>query len=326
MTTSTHTNRIRRNVLTIAGFILVLLPIPTHAQRFSEWSAPENLGTPINTSALDGCPYISKDGLSLFFATNRSAGSGPTDIFVSRRASTNDPWGTPVDLGPNINLPASDEFCPTLSIDAHHLYFVSSRTGGCGGSDIYVSRRQDKNDDTSWEAPVNLGCHPNGPNSAANDITPSLFEDDEEITHLYFSSNRPGGVGGSDIYDSILQPDGTFGPGTNVSELNSTANDLRPNVRRRDGREIFFESTRPGTLGFSDLYTATRESNLDPWSTPKHLDEGLTPPVVNSAFIESRASLSWDGTELYFGSNRPGGFGDQDIYVIRRTRIRGSND
>jgi hypothetical protein len=321
MIKTTHTNQIGRNVLILAGFMVILLAIPAQAQNFSEWSAPENLGAPINTTALDGCPFISRDRLSLFFATNRTVGSGPTDIFVSRRATKDDPWGTPVDLGPNINLPASDEFCPTLSIDAHRLYFVSGRSGGCGGSDIYVSRRQDKNDDTGWEPAVNLGCHPNGPNSTVNDITPSLFEDDDEITHLYFSSNRPGGAGGSDIYDSLLQPDGTFGQGTNVNELNTSANDLRPNVRGRDGREIFFESNRPGTLGLTDLYTATRESNLDPWSTPSSLG-----PVVNSAFIESRASLNWDGTELYFGSDRPGGFGGQDVYVTRRTRIRGNND
>ncbi|HZI86900.1 MAG TPA: hypothetical protein VFD48_08695 [Pyrinomonadaceae bacterium] len=319
MIKTTHTSQTGRNVPTLAGFILVLLAIPAQAQQFSAWSAPEHLPAPINTASTDGCPFISKDGLSLFFATNRTVPSGPTDIFVSRRASKDDPWGPPVDLGPNINLPASEEFCPTLSNDAHRLYFVSGRPGGCGGADIYVSQRQDKNDDTGWETPVNLDCHPNGPNSAANDITPSLFEDDEEITHLYFSSNRLGGVGGSDIYDSVLQPDGTFAAATNVVELNTAANDLRPNVRRRDGREIFFESNRPGTLGFTDLYTATRESNLDPWSTPSSLG-----PVVNSAFIESRASLSWDGTELYFGSDRPGGFGGQDVYVTRRTRIRGN--
>jgi len=325
MIKSNNTNRILRNALTLAGLLLTLLAIPAGAQQFSEWSAPQNLGAPINTTALDGCPFISKDGLSLFFATNRTVGSGPTDIFVSHRTSKDDPWGTPVDLGSNINLPASEEFCPTLSIDAHRLYFVSSRAGGCGGNDLYVSHRQDKDDDTGWEPPVNLGCHPNGPNSSASDITPSLFEDDDEITHLYFSSNRAGGLGGQDIYDSLLQPNGTFAAATNVVELNTAFADQRPNVRRRDGREIFFESNRPGTFGMTDLYSATRESNLDPWDPPKNLDDGLAPPVVNSAAVEGRASLSWDGTELYFMSNRGGGFGDQDVYVSRRMRIRGNN-
>ena len=322
--TSSHSDRIRRSILTFGGCILILFAVSTHAQRFSEWSAPENLGALINTPALDGCPFISKDGRSLFFATNRTVGSGPTDIFVSRRESVDDPWGQPVDLGPAINRPDSEEFCPTLSNDGHSLYFVSNRPGGCGAGDLYVSRRQDKLDDTGWETPVNLGCHPNGPNSAQNDITPSLFEDDDGITHLYFSSNRPGGRGGQDIYDSVLQPDGTFAPAANVFELNTSFNDQRPNVRRRDGREIFFDSNRPGTFGNFDLYVSTRESNLDSWSAPANLDEGLSVPVVNSAFADGRASLSWEGTELYFMSNRAGGFGEQDVYVTKRTKIRGA--
>lgn len=326
MTTSNNDYRIRRSIMTFGCLVLILLAVPAHAQRFSDWSVPENLGAPVNTAKLDGCPFISKDGLSLFFATNiNNNSSAATDILVSHRTSVDSPWGAPVDLGPNINLPASDEFCPTLSIDAHNLYFVSSRPGGCGGNDIYVSHRQDKNDDTGWEPPVNLGCHPNGPNSAASDITPSLFEDDEDVIHLYFSSNRSGGLGGQDIYDSLLRADGTFGAATNVAELNTALNDQRPNVRRRDGREIFFESNRSGTFGNTDLYTATRESNLDSWSTPKNLDDGFAVPVVNSAAVEGRASLSWDGTELYFMSNRAGGFGDQDVYVTRRTRIIGKN-
>jgi Tol biopolymer transport system component len=323
--TSNHKNRLSRSVLVFANSFIFLLALTSHAQDFSGWSAPENLGEAINTSALDGCPYISKDGLSLFFATNRSNTLLPTDIFVSRRESVNDPWGPPVDLGPTINLPSSEEFCPTLSIDGHFLYFVSSRTGGCGGNDLYVSHRQDKHDDIGWEPPVNLGCHPNGPNSAQSDITPSLFDDDNEITHLYFSSNRPGGLGGQDIYDSLRLADGSFSFASNVLELNTSFNDQRPNVRRRDGREIFFESNRPGTFGNLDLYVSTRPSNLDSWATPANLDAGLAVPIVNSTSVDGRASLSWDGTKLYFMSNRPGGFGDQDVYVTRRMKITGSN-
>lgn len=119
-----------------------------------------------------------------------------------------------------------------------------------------------------------------------------------------------------DIYVSTLQPNGQFGAPVLVAGLNTEFNDLRPNIRVRDGLEIFFESNRPGTLGLTDLYVSTRASTSSPWSTPINL--GAT---VNSASGESRASLSFDGRELYFQSNRPGGQGGEDIYVSRRRPI-----
>ena len=300
--------------------VLVLIsafcsPFVAHAQRYSPWSAPENLGPGINTTFLDGCPFISKDDRSLFFATNRDYGIGqPTDLWVSLRESRDAAWGEPFSLGADINTAGAEEFCPTLTISGRYLYFVSNRPGGCGGNDIYVARRLDKDSFIHWGEPQNLGCQVN---SAASDITPSLFEDDDGTVYLYFSSNRPGGVGMQDIYVSILGPDGVFGPAALVPGLNTASNDLRPNIRVRDGLEIFFESNRSGTLGSTDLYVSTRESTASPWTTPENLGA-----PVNSAFVEGRASLSFDGTELYFMSNRPGVFGDQqDIYVTRRTRL-----
>jgi hypothetical protein len=86
-----------------------------------------------------------------------------------------------------------------------------------------------------------------------------------------------------------------------------------PNLRR-DGLEIFFFSTRPGGLGMQDLYSASRSSVKEPWSTAVNLG-----PLVNSAAPDTRPSLSWDGTTLYFGSGRPGGEGDSDHYVTTRS-------
>ncbi len=283
------------------------------AQRFSDWSAPTNLGLAINTASTDGCPFISKDGLSLYFASNRPGGAGGLDIYVSPRASASEPWGHPQILGPTINT-ASGELCPTLTVDGHFLFFVSDRPGGCGGQDLYVSRRHNKRDDLGWEPPLNLGCEVN---SAANDFTPSYIDDDDTgVITLYFSSSRPGGPGGTDIYASTLREDGTFGPAVLLEELSTAFNDQRPNVRH-DGKEIFFDSDRPGSLGF-DLWVATRESGGEPWSMPVNLG-----PLVNSAAVEGRPAVSFRGTELYFMSSRPGGFGGIDLYVTTRSRRRG---
>jgi len=294
----------------------ISLSLSANAQEYSDWSAPQRLGPEINTAGLlEGCPFISKDNNTLFFASNRSGGSGGADIWASVRESEESAWTTPFNLGPVLNSSAAD-VCPTYTISGRNLYFVSARTGGCGGDDIYVARLNSKKDLTSWSTPQNLGCQFN---SALNDITPSLFEDEDGTVYMYFSSNRTGGAGGMDIYASVQEPDGSFGGPVNVTELNTASNDMRPNIRYRDGLEIFFESNRTGALGPNDLYSSTRSATSDNWSVPENL--GAT---VNTAFNEGRPSLSFDATALYFMSNRDDP--TSDIYVTRRSRLKGKSD
>jgi len=159
--------------------------------QFSDWSAPVNLGSPVNTAFIDQGASISRDGLSLYLHCGNCPGNvGGADIYVSQRARHDEPWGPPQRLGPNINT-AANEQAPRLSRDGHRLFFHSDRTGGVGGQDIYVSLRRDKRDDFGWEPAVNLGS---GVNTTANEAQASLFEDEEtETTTLYFSSNRSGG-------------------------------------------------------------------------------------------------------------------------------------
>lgn len=175
--------------------------------------------------------------------------------------------------------------------------FVSARSGGCGGDDLYVTRRHETR---GWAAPVNLGC---AVNSSANEASPSLLD-----TELYFSSTR---AGGGDIYVSTF--DGTsFGAPVLAAGLNSAQNDFRPNLRR-DGLEVFFDSNRPGGIGGLDIWTSTRASTAEAWSMPVNLGHN-----VNSDANDLRASLSWDSTTLYFGSVRAGGEGSQDLYTTTR--------
>lgn len=80
---------------------------------------------------------ISHDGLLLFFGSDRPGGSGGHDLWVTRRATTNDPWGTPVNLGPTINSSAVYDQTPNISADCSTLFFSSNRPGGVGGSDLW---------------------------------------------------------------------------------------------------------------------------------------------------------------------------------------------
>jgi hypothetical protein len=302
-------------------FALILLP-SAGAQQFGPWSAPVNLGPTINTA-----PYfeqgaaISKDGLSLYFHSNRPGGYdgewyGGTDIYVSQRPSTDLPWGTPRNLGPKINT-AANEASPMLSHDGHRLYFHSGRPGGFGGADLYVSRRYNKRDDLGWQAAENLGS---GVNTAAQEQQPCIFEDDVTgIVTLYFTSNRPGGLGGNDIYASELQPDETFRPAILVAELSSPANDGGPTIRR-DGLEIIFPSNRLGSLGSfgdDDLWLSTRANTSDPWSPPENMG-----PVVNTVYTDGLPELSFDGTTLYFNSADPTRT-SFDLFVTTRTKLQG---
>ena len=300
-----------RSTILVLALSAVPLASPFSAQDpqdFSDWSPPVNIGPPVNTGLAEIAPVLSKDGLSLYFVRTASAGGfGGQDIWVSQRASIDDAWGFPLNLGSTINT-AFNEFGVSLTLDGHTLYFASNRPG-VGGQDLYVSRRHNKRDDFGWQPPVNLESI----NTVANEILAAHFEDDlTGVTTLYFASNRPGGLGGDDIYVSTLLPDETFGPPVLVEALSSPSADIQPSIRR-DGLEIFLASPRVGTHGGLDLWVSRRASTSDPWSIPVNLGP------LNSASNDARASLSFDGTELYFKSNRDG---NQDFYRSTRTKLR----
>ena len=183
-----------------------------------------------------------------------------------------------------------------------------------GGDDLFVTRRRNQRDDFGWDLPDNLG---GGVNSASNELTPVYLEDDEGTITLYFASNRPGGLGGPDVYASVMNNDGTFGPASLVSVLSSISSDLFP-TPRRDGLELFLSSNRVGTLGNQDLWVSTRPSTLDPWSAPVNLG-----PFVNTTANDLGGGLSFSRTTFSFHSNRAGGAGGADLYEMTREKITG---
>ncbi len=134
---------------------------------------------------------------------------------------------------------------------------------------------------------------------------------------LYFSSPR---TGNGDLYVSPLQPDGTFGPGELIAELSSPYPEFRPNVRR-DGLEIFFDSSHPPSQG-DDIWAATRPNPAAAWSAPIRLGD-----QVNSPGNEHRPFLSWEGTTLYFSSTKPYGASmdtSANLYLTARERLQGA--
>jgi len=292
-----------------------------NGMHFSPWAPAQKIdeiggnSVELNTSALDGCPIQSPDGLSLFIASNRSGGQGGLDIWVATRESTDAAWGAPQNLAA-INT-AADEFCPT-PVRGNGLYFVSRQfLAGvtCGLGDIYFTRF---NRNHGWSEPQHFACAPNGPNTALDEQGPSRAEINGS-EYLYFSSSRaaaqPGGLVNGDIYVSERLGDG-FGPGVAVTGLNDALNDIQPNVRK-DGLEVVFSSNRAGGAGSQDIWASTRAGTDDPWSTPYNLGT-----AVNTAASESRPSLSWHAEQLLFG-RAPGPEGSSDIFVTTRSKLEG---
>ena len=110
--------------------------VTTRATVSDPWGQPVNLGPMVNSSAWEYQPGISTDGLILFFFSNQSGGSGDDDLWITKRASTSDPWTEAANLGPMVNSSARD-ICPYISADGSTLYFSSSRSGGVGNMDLW---------------------------------------------------------------------------------------------------------------------------------------------------------------------------------------------
>jgi hypothetical protein len=306
--------------LGMALAVLAAFAPAAQALEFSPWATAVNAEDVLGTSselnvvdAQDGCPIQSPDRLSLYLASTRPGGHGGIDIWVAQRDSKDAPWGPPENLPEPINS-AADDFCPT-PIRGGGLFFVSRRvTPGvtCGMGDIYLTRL---NPGTGWEDPQHLGCESDGgPNTPLDEQGPSYVKTGSPV--LYFSSGIPSGPGVSgDIYKSERHGDGAFGPPELVTSLSSAAVDLQPNVRH-DGREVVFASNRGGPTAFGgqDLWVATREGPKGPWSAPVNIGA-----AVNTGANETRPSLSWDGTTLYFG-RAPGLPPTADIFVATRER------
>ncbi|MFN2564381.1 MAG: hypothetical protein ABR499_05135 [Gemmatimonadaceae bacterium] len=316
--------------------------------RFGDWSAPVNLGPPINTPVADGNPVLAPDGLSLYYDSDRTdlpGALGARDIWVARRACTDhlDPqcaWQTPVNLGPRINTPYVDG-SPEISDDGHLLFFLSHTTReDCPldpvepdptrpcDEDIYVSWRSDPTDDLAWSEPVRLGPEVN---TAVGEGEPDYLRNAEPGRgNLYFSRAVGGTARGFDIYYARLRitrrghPSGVvvevLDPAVPVGALN-VPDALDGGVTiRADGRELFFQSgaQRPqqGRVGGLDMWTSTRRNPHDPWSEPVNLGAPLNSPRADLA-----PSLSHDGRTLVFTSNRQGPTTSVgwDIYMSTRT-------
>lgn len=278
-------------VTSLLGLCLLADPqVPAARADFT--SGPRvNLGPTINSAEIDACAVFSPDGLELYFASNRPLGYGDLDIWMSKRASVNDPWGPPVNLGPGINSGVT-ELPSSISSDGLTLY-LSAIKGTM--YDLYTATRPAR--DAPWGPRVSMGPVLNGPDGGSDprngaDLSAVISPDDLE---LFYTSFRPGNIGLMDILVSTrATPSDPWGPPVNLGPaVNTPGRDLVGCISP-DGLTLFIGAdSRPGGRGGLDVYMTCRPYKGAAWSEPVNLG-----PSFNTAGGET-CSISPDGQWAY---------------------------
>ena len=212
-----------------------------------DWGAPANLGPEINLGTWAQAGTISTDGLTLYFASDRLGGD--VDLYRAARTTKDDPWGTPISLGPVVNSLAYDDL-PVVSADGLELFFMSDRAGGSGDVDIWVATRATEGE--AWGKPENLGPTVN---TAAADIVTHISPDGLRLLVL---SGRPGGFGHWDTYMATRSSKGAaWALPVNLGPSFNTAYSDEGTSMSCDGLFLYFDDygyQRPGGCGGSDLW------------------------------------------------------------------------
>jgi hypothetical protein len=224
-----------------AGAFDLYVAVRQHAtDPFSPPTALDEINTPSN----EDTPFLTPDGLALYFSSNRPGGRGVIDIYVARRSSVTDKFGAAQDVAAlNAAAPAR-QFSPRLSADGHTMYFASDRAGSI---DLY-------------RAAVTAAGTFGAPEPIAELDTP--FDDaspwpSRDGLALYFASNRPDGLTG-DLWEARRpRPGAPFSAPTPLTNVNSDSFDGEPSLSA-EGCTLFFSSARPGSIGETDIWEAYR--------------------------------------------------------------------
>ncbi len=211
------------------------------------FGAPVNLLEPANSLHNDMNPSLSADGLALYFSSDAPMGSGKSDLYVVRRATSSGDFTAADNLGPVVNSDGTDG-APSISGDGLTLYFHADREGGFGRRDIWLARRSSV--DEPFGEPENAGPEVNG---TGLDHDPEISADG---LRLYFSSNRLDG--NQDIYVARRNStDEPFGAAERLAApVNTEATESAPALSP-DGKTLYFVSDREGGFGGRDLWATT---------------------------------------------------------------------
>jgi tetratricopeptide (TPR) repeat protein len=270
-----------------------------------------NMGPEINSEYADYAPLISADENTLIFTSRRSESVGGKkdelgnyfeDIYFTNRE--NKKWNKAQNLGSPVNTPTNDA-STGLSPDGQNLLIYRTQPNKFDG-DLYVCNYLNK----VWSDPKKLNENINS-NFVETSACISL---DNQI--MYFSSNRPGGQGGKDLYMSRLLPDGQWGKPINLGPSINTPFDEDAPFIHPDGKTLYFSSKGHNTIGGFDVYFTVLGDD-DFWSEPSNLGYPINTTDDDIFFV-----LSTDGKRGYLAGKRKDSYGSYDIYQVN---FRGSN-
>ncbi|MFA9371355.1 MAG: hypothetical protein ACERIH_06555 [Labilibaculum antarcticum] len=266
-----------------------------------------NLGNKINTEFSEHSPGVTADESTMVF-TSRRNGTGSKidsdgqyfeDIYISHRV--NGIWSDPIGIA-KLNTVDHDASI-SISADGQELYiykagYVNSRESE--GGDIYRS----KLNGNQWSEPEKLAPVIN---SSSKESHISISADNRT---LFFSSNRPGGFGGMDVYTVNKLPNGKWGRARNLGPAINTEYDEDSPFIHPDGKTLYFSSAGHETMGGLDVF---KSSNINGrWTEPVNIGY-----PINSTDDDIYYTPTPDGKRAYFASYRKGSFGRTDIFLIK---------
>ncbi len=265
-----------------------------------------NIGATINSKTGDYAPVISADENILVFTSRREGSIGDgvdrldgqpyEDIYIATKKAGK--WTVPKNVGRPINSKYHDASI-AISADGKQLFIYQDNNRGTG--DIFTARI---NPDGSWS---NLKSMGDNINTEFHEPSVSISADGKTV---YFSSNRPGGFGGLDIYMSQKQAEGEWGEAINLgASINTEYDDDAPFISF-SGKHLYFSSRGHSSMGDFDIFRATFEQGK--WGEPENL--GFP---INTADNDIYFVLSADEKTGYYASAKEGGYGGKDIYVIK---------
>ncbi len=273
--------------------------IETAKVAYNQMRIPKNVrierfGSSINSEFTEYNPVVSADESVMAFTVLRPADSKTgekvtEEIYISRNKTGN--WSLPekVEVYTQNNYGTAG-----ISADGEEMMvFIGDQTSGS----IFTIRKEEQ----GWSRPVPLGIQ-----SKYLESTSSITPDSKTI---YFASNRPGGYGGMDIYKAERKPDGTWGNVQNLGpKINTKANEDAPFIHP-SGKLLFFTTNGHNGMGGNDIYKSELVNGQ--WDTPKNMGY-----PINTTANDNYFTLIADGSRGYFSSDRKGGLGGQDIYVM----------
>ncbi len=278
-----------------------------------------NIGSTINTEFDEYSPVVTLDESAIFFTTRRlrkdSSNAGIfsvqdgkyyEDVYVSYKNFKTDEWMEP-EILKNISRASrkqADKNEATISVsgDGQQLFIYK---GGVNNGDIFVSQREGD----GYGVPESLGK-----GEELTDINTDNWETHATISAdgrtLYFVSDRPGGLGGRDIYRSVKLPTGQWSKALNLGAPINTPYDEDAPFFHPDGKTLYYSSNGKKSMGGFDIFFSINIEG-DKWSEPFNIGYPLN-SVNDDIFFTTTA----DGQRGFFSSAKAGGFGEKDIYTI----------